>query len=220
MLDDIAHARLDVLVLWECSRGDRDLPTWAGLLATCRKQGILIRITTHGRTYDVSNPRDWRTLAEDGVDSAYESEKLSLRTRRGVATAAAAGRPPMGKAPYGYRRTYDQGTGKLAGQEPDPTTAPIAREIIQRVAKSVPVSVITKDLNGRSVPPPAGPIWRRQRVREIALNVAYVAARPSRPGLRGRMGTDIDDDTFYAAARVLNDRSGNGRHDLADRSTY
>lgn len=204
VMADIDAGALDVLVLWESSRGDRDLPTWAGLLARCRDRGVKIRVTTHQRTYDLANPRDWRTLAEDGVDSAYESEKLSLRIRRGVATAAKAGRPPMGSAPYGYARRYDPTTGALVGQEPDPVTGPIAADIITKVSRAVPVSKICDDLNERKVKPPRGQRWYRQRVREIALSPAYIGVRIHKAERHpGEWAPLVDEATHYAAVRVL-----------------
>ncbi len=199
---------LDVLVLWESSRGDRDAETWLGLLALCRKRDVKIRVTTHGRTYDMGHARDWRTLAEDGIDSAYESEKLSQRTRRGVASAAAQGRPAMGLPPYGYRRVYDPATGKLAGQEPDPVTGPIAQQIIRWVAAGVPLSTVRDRLHAMWVPVPrkSSKQWYRQAIRELCLNVAYIGQRHHR-GQTYPAGWDplVDEETFYAAGRILGD---------------
>jgi len=223
VLADIRAGQLDVLVLWESSRGDRTPETWFGLLSLCRETSVMIRVTSHGRTYDMASPRDWRTLAEDGIDSAYETEKLSLRTRRGVASAAAAGRPAMGRAPYGYRRVYDPHTGKLIGQEPDPGTAPVVAEIIERIARSTPVSAICDDLNQRGIPAPLGGRWRRQRVREVALNVAYIGKRRHRGQTYDAIWPAIvDDETFYAATRVLTDpaRMAQGRHARPGRQAH
>lgn len=62
---DLEAGRYDVLVLWEPSRGSRELVVWAALLDVCRERGVLIHVTSHRRTYDPREPRDWRTLAED-----------------------------------------------------------------------------------------------------------------------------------------------------------
>lgn len=206
VLADIEAHAFDVLVLWESSRGDRDAEQWLGLLRRCRDQQVFIRITSHGRTYDLSNAHDFKALASDGIDSHFESEKLSLRTRRGVASAAKKGRPPMGTAPYGYRRVYNKDTGKLEGQEPDPATAPIVKEIFDKVARSVPLSEIQRELNERGVPAPRGGQWRRLRLREITLNPAYVAKRKHRAETYpAEWEPLVDEVTFYAAQRVIND---------------
>ena len=108
LLADINAGRAGVLWLWESSRGDRKLSTWARLLEDCREHGVRIYVETHGRLYDMANARDWRTLAEDGTDSEYESAKTSQRTTRSAVKRAKAGRP-VGHAPYGYTRWYELG---------------------------------------------------------------------------------------------------------------
>lgn len=158
VLADIDTRKFDVLVLWESSRGDRKLTTWSHLLEMCRRSGVKIYITSHGRLYDMENDRDWRVLAEDGVDSDYEARKISNRIRRGHAGAAAAGRPAVGRPAYGYQRTYDARTGALTGQEPHPEDAPIVREIITRVAAADPLNLILLDLIDRKVISPGARI--------------------------------------------------------------
>ncbi|HUY51821.1 MAG TPA: recombinase family protein [Streptosporangiaceae bacterium] len=59
-LADVKAGRIDVLVLWESSSGDRELESWAHLLNACRARGVKVHVTQHGRTYDLRNARDWR----------------------------------------------------------------------------------------------------------------------------------------------------------------
>ncbi|SIR65284.1 recombinase family protein [Micromonospora avicenniae] len=206
VLEDIEAGRLDVLVLWESSRGDRTPETWFAFLSSCRSKGVKIHVITHERTYNLDNARDWKSLAEEGVSNAYESEVLSIRTRRGVAASAKSGRPPMGRPVYGYRRVYDSRTGELLGQEPDPATAPIARSIIEQVARSVPISVIARDLNDRGVPAPYGANWYRQRIRDMATNPAYVGLRKHKEETyRADWEPIVSEQVFYAAQRILNE---------------
>lgn len=210
VLADIDAGELDVLSLWESSRGDRSLASWAAMLDLCRERGVLVRVVTHGRTYDLSNLRDWRTLAEDGVDSAYESEKISRRVLRATAHAAAGGRPAGGRCPYGYRRVYDERTGKLAEQVPDPQTAPIVVEIIQRVGRGDPVHSIRDDLNRRGVLTHSGSTkWSRNAVRVIAASPAYIGVRIHK-GERhpGQWPPLVSEADHYAAVRVLDERAG------------
>ena len=117
LLADIRAGKLDVVVLWESSRGDRELAGWALFLNACREARTRIYITTHGRLYDMANGRDWRNLAEDGVDSGYESEKTSMRVRRAVAAKMQTGEP-FGHCPYGYEREYHPRTRDLIEQRP------------------------------------------------------------------------------------------------------
>ena len=123
-----------LLVLWESSRGSRQVGEWVKLIELCERRGVRIAVTTHGpRIYDPANPRDRRSLLEDAVDSEYESSKMSLRIKRASAASAAAGRP-HGVAPFGYRRVHDESTGKLVGQEIEPLEAAIVVEMFERIA--------------------------------------------------------------------------------------
>jgi DNA invertase Pin-like site-specific DNA recombinase len=117
LLADVEAGKLDVVVLWESSRGGRELAAWAQFLNACGATQTGIYITTHGRLYDMANGRDWRSLAEDGVDSGYESEKTSMRIRRHVAATMLAG-APFGHCPYGYEREYDPKTRELIKAAP------------------------------------------------------------------------------------------------------
>lgn len=205
LMADLEAGQLDVLVLWEPSRGSRELEAWAALLNACRIRGVLIHITSHNRTYDVREARDWRTLAEEGVDSGYESEKGSVRVRRALAANAANG-TPHGRTMYGYLRHYDPTTKKYIETVKHPEQASIVSEIIRRVAKGDPISEIVTDLNGRGVPAPEGPTWHRGPLRSICNRYAYIAKRDYQGQLYDcQWPTLVDETVFYAARRVLSD---------------
>jgi site-specific DNA recombinase len=205
LLADLDSGRFGVLMLWEPSRGDRDAPEWFRLLATCRQRGVRIHITSHHQTYDMDSPRDWRTLAEDGVDSAYESEKIRVRIQRNVASNAMAGRPHA-RCPYGYERIYDSRTKQLAEQRPLGPQAEIVREIYWRVGRGEPVLAIARDLNARAVPAPGGKQWSRVMLRNIASNPAYIGRRKWKgqemPGIWEPL---VDDAAFWRARAILSD---------------
>lgn len=181
LLAAIRDDELDVVVLWESSRGGRELEAWAGFLNACRRHKVKVHVTSHGPTYDLSVGRDWRSLAEDGVDSGYESEKISERALRSRAASAVRGRP-HGLAPYGYRRKYSELTRELIGQEPDPQTAPVVEDIITRVAGGEPIEAVTRDLNARQIPSPRGGLWTHATVRWICMNITYVGKRKHNGG--------------------------------------
>lgn len=212
---------IDLIILWEPSRGDRTLSSWAAFLELCREHGTKIHATSHARTYDMANERDWRTLAEDGVDSAYEVAKLAKRVARGLGAQAAAGRP-AGKVTYGYRRVYaidDAGKRTLVRQEEDPGgPADIVREIFKRLSKGDSATAVVRDLNARKVPTPRGAAsWSDQTVRAIAHNPAYIGVRAHQPRSRNapRRGKVaeypaiwpalVPETQWYAVARIFGD---------------
>lgn len=198
-LADLQGGRFGVVVMWESSRGDRKASQWIAFLDSCRELGVLIHVTSHHRTYDMRVARDWRVLAEDGVDNAYETEKLSERIRRGLRANAASGRP-HGKVLYGYVRRYDSRTGVLVGQDADErkrvaltpacvtgravvgvgevyTRAGVVREVAERFAGGATQRALVVDLNRRGIPAPEGGIWRTPQLRSILGNPAYIGYR-------------------------------------------
>lgn len=207
VLADIESGRVDVLVLWESSRGDRELESWARLLNTCRRLGLLIHITSHDRTYDVRKARDWKTLAEEGVANAYASEETSLRIKRSKAAAAAAGRPP-GKRPFGYRREYDSDTGELLRQIINEEQAELIREAARRILAGETTHTVAQDFNARGIPTPrGGRAWDLSQVKRIVTLPVYAGKRVHRGEVvgDGQWPAILDELTYYACVSKLSD---------------
>ena len=201
LLADLEQPGAGVLWLWETSRGDRKLSTWAGMLETCRDNKVQIYVETHGRLYDMANPRDWRTLAEDGVDNAYESDKTSKRTKRSADARAAAGRPHSG-ACYGYRNLHDERTGKFTERVTEPGEAASIAELFTRIRQGHSLRSIERDWAARGItgrapepcepgcakphrnnggrhiaPGTPGKLFSAQHLRDLALTAAYAGLR-------------------------------------------
>lgn len=167
------------LQLWELSRGSRQVGEWVSLIDACAQAAVVIRITTHERTYDPGKVSDRRSLLLDAVEAEAESGRRSIQVTRAMAADAAAGRP-HGRIPYGYRRLYEvteQGKRVVAGQVPDPKTAPVVREIFLRIARMESMKSIADDLARRKVPTVTGGAWSQSRVGSIARNPAYGGRR-------------------------------------------
>jgi site-specific DNA recombinase len=183
LLGHLATGRGDVLVLWESSRGSRRLAEWAGLLDLCRERGVQVHVVTHGRTYDLDRSRDWRTLAEDGVDSAYESEKTRDRVLRAVRDNAARGRP-HGKLSYGYARRYDE-RGKFVEQHPVEEQAAVLREAAWRVLAGESCYSVAQDFNRRGLASPGDRVWEGTEVKRLLISPAYIGKRVHRGQIIG-----------------------------------
>src|SRR5829696_6936708 len=240
LLADLEHGRFgaDELWLWESSRGSRKVGEWVTLIELCEQQRVKIHVTTHNRTYDPSNGRDRRSLLEDAVDSEYESGKISQRLRRAAAANAGAGKP-HGRAPYGYRRRYDERTKKLIAQEPDPIEAPVVRELFERVKSGHSLRSIALDWEARGVRTRTDKIFTPQHLRVLATTAAYGGLRvhdtndhggshspqPGSPGVQVVKGTWeplVSEATYRAVQRILTDpkrtttRPGRAKHLLSN----
>jgi site-specific DNA recombinase len=174
----------EVIILWESSRGDRKLSEWAAFLDECRDRGVLIHVVSHDQTYDPRKAREWRVLADDGVDSAFESEKISQRTKRGKTSAARRGEPyPV--PPYGYKAIHDPDTGKRTGWVIVPERAEIVRQIFAAVISQESLISIRRGLEQRGVAAPRGARWTERQIRRMAMNRTYAGlcsgrGRPAR----------------------------------------
>jgi site-specific DNA recombinase len=242
LLSDLERGRFraEELWLWESSRGSRRVGEWVTLIELCEQQNVHIHVTTHGRTYDPANGRDRRSLLEDAVDSEYESGKISTRAKRAAAANAAAGRP-HGRAPYGYRRRYDERTRQMITQEPEPTEAGVIRELFERVKSGHSLRSIAADFEARGLRTRSGKLFSAQHLRTLALTAAYAGFRVSDPEGRrsgrrthppatGTPGVSVvkaiweplvSEATYRAAERLLRDpkrvttRPGKAKHLLS-----
>lgn len=204
VMNSVANSdSIDVLILWESSRGDRTPETWFAFLSACRTSNVRIHVITHDRTYNLSNGRDWKTLAEDGVNNAYESEVISVRTRRGHAGAAVKGLPPGGPTPFGYRRTFDPATGKRLGQVPDTAQAVLVQHLFSGVSNGEPLTAIANRLNATET---RWGVWTPSRIRRMVHNRSYVALR-THNGIehQGQWEPIVDEAVYYAALKVISD---------------
>jgi DNA invertase Pin-like site-specific DNA recombinase len=241
LLADLEHGRFgaDELWLWESSRGSRRVGEWVSLIELCEQQNVRIHVTTHNRTYDPANGRDRRSLIEDATDAEYESSKISTRAKRAAAANAAAGKP-HGRAPYGYRRRYDERTRKMITQEPDPAEAPVIRELFDRVKGGHSLRSIARDFEERGVRTRTGKVFSPQHLRVLATTAAYAGLRvhdsqgrgtgrghspqPGTPGVTVVKATwepIVSEANYRAVQRLLNDpkrvttRPGRAKHLLA-----
>lgn len=182
LLDHIRAGGCRVLGLFEASRGSRALTEWSAFLDLCRAENVRIWVSSHQRIYDLSRRRDWRALADEGLDAADESEKISERVLSGKRKAAREGKP-AGKLAYGFTRVYDE-TGRFVEQLPHPTQAPIVAEWIDRLYAGETLAEIARDMNGRGLTMPGGAPWHGRFIRQMVMRPAYA-------GIRVHHGKDV-----------------------------
>ncbi|MCL1869776.1 MAG: recombinase family protein [Promicromonosporaceae bacterium] len=209
LLGDLRADRFGILILWEPSRGDRDLPSWVTMLAECRERGIRIYVVTAERLYDCRIARDWKTLVEDGTDSAYESEKTSLRSRRDSDKRAVEGRP-HGQVAYGYRRVRDEDErGRHIGSHDEivPEEAEVIRETARRVLAGESMRSVVKALNERGMASPKGVPWSSTTLRQVMLRDRNAGLRRHRGKVVGKAAWEpiYDEDTHARVVALLTD---------------
>jgi site-specific DNA recombinase len=193
LVEHIRAGGCAVVGILEASRGSRGLTEWSTFLDLCRKQRVKIWVSSHERVYDLSRRRDWRALADEGIDAADESEKLSERVLSGKRKAAREGKP-AGRLQYGYTRVYDA-SGRLVEQAPHPDEAPIVAEWVDRLATGDRLAAIARDMNARGLTMPGGAPWHGRFIRQMVLRPAYA-------GLRVHQGHEVGPAAWPAIVDV------------------
>ena len=208
---DVRADRLDIVVMWESSRGSRTLGDWVGFLDDCRDHGVQIYVTKDESLYDLRKWKDYRELAGEGIENAGESERTSVRARRGIADAAERGEP-YGRIPYGYARRYEHDPAHPKGrrpiQYPDPAESPVAAEIITRLAENDSLTGIIRDLSARGITRRDGKPWAHSSIARMVLEgVVYIGKRRHNGGelLDGNWPPLVDEGTYWSAVAVLRD---------------
>ena len=144
---------------WEPSRAARDLEVFVQLRKACRKAGVLY--LTHGRVYDLNRSDDSFSMGFEFLRAEADADTMRERQLRTVRLNAQKGRP-HGRLPYGYRRVYDEHTGELLRQEPDPVTGPLVQEMARRVLAGETMHAVAMSMQDRGMPASPRTPARRQ----------------------------------------------------------
>lgn len=229
----------EYLIIWEASRGGREMEEWVRLIKLCERQRVKFYITSDDRVLDPANDGDWAQLMNLGQASEAESRKTSKRVKRATKASAARGRP-HGRAPYGYKRTYGPHptTGKqvLTGQVPEPHEAAVIAELFDRLVKGHSLRGIALDFAALVWATPKrrrdGLPFSQQHLRNLATTHSYVGKRiyvagRDTPDARPAEVVDamwpalVDQDVWHSVQRILSDpsratrRPGGAKHLLS-----
>jgi site-specific DNA recombinase len=213
---DLAAHKLDVLIVWEITRGSRETVEGFTWLNLCRDNGVLIYVINEEELFDPRKTSHYDRLGRMVLDGATESNKTSDRVKRGVRQAAARkqGATPHGRTPYGFLRQLKNPDvvtrpdkmpwDEFYVQVADPVKAPVAVEVFRRIARATPISLLVDDLNARGIPAPDAALWTRQAIRQLIRNPAYMGKRRFDGELRDGVWDGLVTETEWAAAnRVL-----------------
>ena len=167
------------------------------MIADCRK-GKIDRIYTKSisrfsrNTRDcLKNIRELKSLGisvyfeKENIDTAQISDELMITIMGGLAQEESTsigqnvawgirkkmrdGTMKYANAPYGYRK--DPETGDIVIDE---KTATVVREIFEMYLNGMGCRGIAEELNKRSIEPPAGQMWRQNRIGEMLSSVNYI----------------------------------------------
>ncbi|MFD5468848.1 recombinase family protein [Streptomyces sp. NPDC127105] len=210
----------DILMLWESSRGSRQVGEWVSFIELCEAKGVRIWVTTHERLYDPANGRDRKALIDDAVDSEYESYKTHKRVIGTAADDARAGRP-YGEAPYGLMAVYDQRTGKLLDWVEDPARSKPVKELFRRIERGEAINAIEREFAEVGYLNRSGRPFTGAHLRDMAERHSYTGLRSHKGKIyEGTWKGIIPRKRFWTVQAILDDparktyRGGGARHEL------
>jgi len=218
LLADVGAGKYRLIILWDASRGSRELLDWIGFLGLLRDQRMLVHLITHGRTYDPANSRDWKILVQEGVEAHSQADVISENVKRGNKRARQKGRP-HGHPPFGWRRVYDPASGKMETQKPveeqqaqllDMFTLLVSGEKPTRIAIEMNRRILHPEEGEQGYRTAFGNLWRADAVRRILLSPTHIGKiRDPDTGelIEGNWDGTIREDIWWAAQEILEHRA-------------
>lgn len=206
----IESGRYGGFASWEPSRAGRDMEVYVQLRKACQRAGVLY--LTHGRVYDFSRSDDTFMMGFEFLRAEADANTMRERQLRTVKLNADKGRP-HGRLPYGYRRVYDQHTGVLLRQEPDPHTGQIVRDAARDVLAGKSMYSIAMRLQDAGEPTPKKPWaesprgWDTYTVRQVLQNPTIAGKRVYRGEVIGQAQWEalIEWEDFQKIQRLFAD---------------
>jgi len=222
----LATGTVDILLMWEASRAQRNLTAYTELRDLCTKYGV--KLAYSGTVYDLSDRSDRFRTGMDALVAENEAEQTRERVMRAMRENADQGRP-HGRIPFGYRREYlDK---ELVGQFIREDQACLIREAASRVLAAESSRSIANDWNARGIPTPSDPAWNPGATRESSQwgwqlgQIRRILVNPAVNGQRVHQGEPVgpgnweailDDVTFTKLQAHFSDK---GRNTIRQRIT-
>ena len=108
--------------------------------------------------YDLTTASGKKAFRDQMSAGAYESDRLSTRSRRGKRLKAMKGEPNTSRRPFGYRADR---------VIPDTAEAAIVREMAKRILDGEPMAGVAADLNARGIRGVRGALWDSAAVHTV-----------------------------------------------------
>ena len=207
MIRDAERRQFQIIIVWKLDRFTRNRYDSAIYKQKLKKYGVRVVSVMEAIT-DSPEGIILEGLLESMAE--YYSANLSENIRRGQAASVAKGWYLGGPVPYGYR-VEDH---KLV---PDDRTARIVREIYQRYADGVGLSVIADDLNARGILSRTGSPFSVNSFSKLLPNPVYIGEYKYGGQVVPGCATPIVDPDVYA--RAVSRRDRNRRAPSAGRSS-
>ena len=166
MISDSEKGLFDIVLVWKLDRFSRDRYDSAFYKHALRKNGVRI-VSAKENITDTPEGIILESMLEGMAE--YYSAELSVKVKRGLTENALKCRFNGGFVPYGYTVDTKDRTLKI-----DPLTAPIVREIFNRIDKGERTQQIKDSLNERGIKTNFGKPFTYSKVGHMLRNRLYI----------------------------------------------
>lgn len=214
----IRSGRYGAFVTWEPSRAGRDMEIYVQLRKACQQAGVLYM--THGRVYDFARSDDSFMIGFEFLRAEADANNMRERQLRTAKLNAERGRP-HGRLSFGYRRVYDEHTGVLLRQEPDPHTGELVKMMAREVLSGTSPFKVANMLQDMGEPIPQGPReghldrgWGSLTVKQILRNPTIAGKRVYRGKVIGDAAWEplVSEADFARIQKILFDPARRVHH--------
>lgn len=171
----------ELLVVWEASRGYRDLEEFVVIRNLCTEKGALLAYS--GRILNLAESEDRFVGGLDALLAEREGDKIRDRVLRGQRHGRTLGRPHT-RPPWGYRIKSVEGVRVPGVWEPDPVEAPRLREAVARLLNGETQWMVQQWLEATGWAP-SSPTY-----------LATAVSNPAYVGRRTHKGEDVGKGTW------------------------
>ena len=165
MLRDTAKHQFEAIIIWKIDRFGRNREEIAFNKYRCKKNGVKVLYTAESIP-DTPEGIILEAVLEGMAE--YYSVQLATNVKRGMDNVARKGQSVGGTIPLGYR------TGADKHLEPDPTTAPLVRQIFEMYAAGSTQKEIIDYLNAEGLRNRRGKPLTVNSIRAVLKNKKYI----------------------------------------------
>lgn len=192
-----------VLVLWEASRGQRDLKAYVELRDICAERGVPWCYS--GTIYDLSSGSGRFRTGLDALLAEEEVDRARQRVMRALNANVAAGKP-HGKIPFGYRAVRDDKTGAIVARVIDQDEAEVLREAARRILAGESLRSVYRDFNSRGIAGPTDKGWSHRTLARVLQSPTYAGKRVHKGAVvPGTWDPIFTEDEHVALSTLLSD---------------
>ena len=167
MIADCRRGKSDRIYTKSISRFSRNTRDCLKNIRELKSLGISVYFEKEN--IDTAEISDELMITVMGGLAQEESTSIGQNVSWGIRQKMRDGTMKYANAPYGYRKDHETGDIVI-----DEKTAQIVREIFEMYLNGSGCRGIADELNRRGVAPPAGKMWRQNRIGEILASVNYV----------------------------------------------